>query len=565
MDGIDDPDTLEEIKAAASDAESVVPTAATARYQALKGEKGKTSANKAPVQVQDHASSSSQARGPLKMNVSFLDSALESEQPPKTASDDQEEMEGFNNSGYDVRYSGEIVGDFAYPVVDTRPFKVFKGGKDGQPRCPLLLAPGTKVTGLTFPPESGRKGAFMDLDGQTYEIPLTRVILDIPDTDDIITTWKGNWEGQAKWDFKYGHRSGATAYLEFRRGEIIRHIAFKSRDQPIWSGYNPRGQWGYFPRVFIEVPRKCKASHFFENIPGPLWAMEFPAQLAELRRFQLHFLQEMGQPFGLPEITTRTATPSDPSSMNQNTLSKMEQFVSANHVTIRRTIEGLRSESQDTYKHKQPNLESALALPFLKYGRVSTTHVPSKRIWHELCNELESEGEDKLVTFAPLGLGNVLELLGTICGPGESPYADGIFHVRISVSVEYPFMRPRFWFLTKVYHPNIDDKGAICFGWPRVNWIPSISLKIALILICSMLSEPSMFENPEDISPPLVPEIAHQWKVDRATFERTAREWTKRYATGEIIWRGMRLDGFSNTTGCFAIRKQIVDGAAKSP
>jgi hypothetical protein len=196
-----------------------------------------------------------------------------------------------------------------------------------------------------FPPKSGGKGAFIDLDGQTYEIPLTRVILDIPDTDDIIITWKGNWEGQAKWDFKHGHRSGATAHLEFQRGEIIRHIAFKSRDQPIWSGCNQRGQWGYFPRVFIETPRKCKASYSFQNIPGRLRTLEFPASLAELRRFQFYFVQEMGQPFGLPEITTPTATPSDPSSTVQNTPSKMEQFVPANHVTIRRTIEGSRSES----------------------------------------------------------------------------------------------------------------------------------------------------------------------------------------------------------------------------
>jgi hypothetical protein len=69
------------------------------------------STDSAPIQVQDHAASSSQARSPLEMNVSFLDSALESEQPPPTASDDQEEMEGFNNSGYDVRYFAEIVED----------------------------------------------------------------------------------------------------------------------------------------------------------------------------------------------------------------------------------------------------------------------------------------------------------------------------------------------------------------------------------------------------------------------------------------------------------------------
>jgi hypothetical protein len=55
---INDLDTLEEIKAAASDAESVVSTAATARYLALKREKGKMSTDSAPIQAQDHAASS---------------------------------------------------------------------------------------------------------------------------------------------------------------------------------------------------------------------------------------------------------------------------------------------------------------------------------------------------------------------------------------------------------------------------------------------------------------------------------------------------------------------------
>jgi ubiquitin-conjugating enzyme E2 D/E len=75
----------------------------------------------------------------------------------------------------------------------------------------------------------------------------------------------------------------------------------------------------------------------------------------------------------------------------------------------------------------------------------------------------ESEGEDKLVTFAPFyrGPGNVLELLGTICGPGESPYANGIFYVRISVPLRYSSIPPRFWFVTKIYRPNIDTMGTM--------------------------------------------------------------------------------------------------------
>lgn len=44
-----------------------------------------------------------------------------------------------------------------------------------------------------------------------------------------------------------------------------------------------------------------------------------------------------------------------------------------------------------------------------------------------------------------------------------------------------------------------------------------------LLSICSMLTDP----NPDD---PLVPEIAHVYKTDRAKYEQTAREWTRKYA-----------------------------------
>lgn len=46
-----------------------------------------------------------------------------------------------------------------------------------------------------------------------------------------------------------------------------------------------------------------------------------------------------------------------------------------------------------------------------------------------------------------------------------------------------------------------------------------------LLSICSLLTDP----NPDD---PLVPEIAHMYKTDRAKYENTARSWTQKYAMG---------------------------------
>lgn len=49
----------------------------------------------------------------------------------------------------------------------------------------------------------------------------------------------------------------------------------------------------------------------------------------------------------------------------------------------------------------------------------------------------------------------------------------------------------------------------------------SLSLSLVLLSICSLLTDP----NPDD---PLVPEIAHIYKTDRAKYEATAREWTRK-------------------------------------
>ncbi|RWW32766.1 hypothetical protein GW17_00002549 [Ensete ventricosum] len=46
-----------------------------------------------------------------------------------------------------------------------------------------------------------------------------------------------------------------------------------------------------------------------------------------------------------------------------------------------------------------------------------------------------------------------------------------------------------------------------------------------LLSICSLLTDP----NPDD---PLVPEIAHMYKTDKAKYEATASSWTQKYAMG---------------------------------
>jgi len=125
---------------------------------------------------------------------------------------------------------------------------------------------------------------------------------------------------------------------------------------------------------------------------------------------------------------------------------------------------------------------------------------------------------------------------------GDSPYSGGVFFLSIHFPTDYPFKPPKVNFTTRIYHPNINSNGSICLDILRDQWSPALTISKGLLIIdviltnlprlthlsvllsiCSMLTDP----NPDD---PLVPEIAHVYKTDRARYEATAREWTRKYA-----------------------------------
>ncbi|CAL9072589.1 Ubiquitin-conjugating enzyme [Musa troglodytarum] len=113
----------------------------------------------------------------------------------------------------------------------------------------------------------------------------------------------------------------------------------------------------------------------------------------------------------------------------------------------------------------------------------------------------------------------------TIMGPSDSPYAGGVFFVKIHFPPDYPFKPPKVNFQTKVYHPNINSNGSICLDILKEQWSPALTISKVLLSICSLLTDP----NPDD---PLVPEIAHMYKTQSSRYEETARAWTQKYAMG---------------------------------
>ncbi|ORZ24902.1 ubiquitin-conjugating enzyme/RWD-like protein, partial [Lobosporangium transversale] len=122
---------------------------------------------------------------------------------------------------------------------------------------------------------------------------------------------------------------------------------------------------------------------------------------------------------------------------------------------------------------------------------------------------------------------NIMHLQAEIRGPKDTPYADGTFKLDIHIPEKYPLEPPRCQFLTKVYHPNIDDEGRICLDIlkspPKGKWGPAISIPTMLTSLVVLLGDP----NPDD---PLLADIASEFKENKELFIHKAREYTRRYA-----------------------------------
>lgn len=79
----------------------------------------------------------------------------------------------------------------------------------------------------------------------------------------------------------------------------------------------------------------------------------------------------------------------------------------------------------------------------------------------------------------------------------NAPYNKGAFRIEINFPAEYPFKPPKICFKTKIYHPNIDEKGQVCLPIISAeNWKPATKTdqgKITNLNVkCSLLIIPTL-------------------------------------------------------------------------
>jgi len=114
-----------------------------------------------------------------------------------------------------------------------------------------------------------------------------------------------------------------------------------------------------------------------------------------------------------------------------------------------------------------------------------------------------------------------------VAGPEGSPFEGGVFKLELFLPEDYPMSAPKVRFITRIYHPNIDKLGRICLDILKDKWSPALQIRTVLLSIQALLSAP----NPDD---PLANDVAELWKLNEAEALKNAREWTRKYAMGNL-------------------------------
>jgi ubiquitin-conjugating enzyme E2 S len=81
-------------------------------------------------------------------------------------------------------------------------------------------------------------------------------------------------------------------------------------------------------------------------------------------------------------------------------------------------------------------------------------------------------------------------IFADIEGPAGTPYENGVFHMKLILSRDFPHSPPKGYFLTKIFHPNIANNGEICVNALKKDWNPTLGLRHVLMVIRCLLIEP---------------------------------------------------------------------------
>lgn len=63
-----------------------------------------------------------------------------------------------------------------------------------------------------------------------------------------------------------------------------------------------------------------------------------------------------------------------------------------------------------------------------------------------------------------------------------TPFEGGLFRVKLSLGRDFPAAPPQGYFLTKIFHPNVAQNGAICVNTLKRDWKPEHGIRHILLV-----------------------------------------------------------------------------------
>ena len=67
---------------------------------------------------------------------------------------------------------------------------------------------------------------------------------------------------------------------------------------------------------------------------------------------------------------------------------------------------------------------------------------------------------------------NMMDVQADIIGPVDTPYEGGVFRCKLAIEGDFPNNPPKGYFFTKIFHPNVSEKGEICVNTLKKDWNP---------------------------------------------------------------------------------------------
>lgn len=115
----------------------------------------------------------------------------------------------------------------------------------------------------------------------------------------------------------------------------------------------------------------------------------------------------------------------------------------------------------------------------------------SKKILQNIKDLLKNKIQGIQISI-PNNFDNINEITAIIQGPESTPFERGAFKIRLKLTEDFPKVPPKAFFLTKVFHPNVEPKsGEVCVNTLKSEWTPNLGLQKVLLTIRCLLINPN--------------------------------------------------------------------------